>query len=198
MNWLAHAFLSEPDTEFRLGNLLADLVKGKDRARMSEAFLRGVKRHQAIDSFTDGHPAVHRSRARIEGDYPHVRGVLVDIFYDHFLALDWDRYSAEPLEAFTASLYADIQSRPTALPEQLRPAVEAMIAEDWLGSYRHPAGIETALRRVSARLSARVGRDFALEKAVSELLAHFDGLRADFAEFFPQLQAHVGRLSEAT
>jgi acyl carrier protein phosphodiesterase len=192
VNWLAHVFLSKPDTEFRLGNLLADLVKGRDRAAMSPAFLEGVRQHQAIDSFTDSHQAVHRSRARIGGDFRHATGILVDVFYDHFLALEWDRYSCEPLDVFTAHLYADIRAHPLQLPAEARMAVERMMSDDRLGSYRRLDGIEASLRRVSLRLQARTGRDFGLEQGVSELAANFDGLRADFAEFFPQLQAHVG------
>ena len=192
MNWLAHAFLSEPDVEFRLGNLLADLVKGGDRAGMSAAFLDGVRRHQVIDAFTDTHPAVRRSRARLGSDFRHATGILVDVFYDHFLALDWDRYAAEPLDAFTARLYADVRTHPIELPAEARAAVERMLSEDRLGSYRRLDGIEAALRRVSLRLAARTGRDFGLERGLSDLVAHFDGLRDDFAEFFPQLRAHVG------
>jgi acyl carrier protein phosphodiesterase len=192
VNWLAHAYLSKPDVEFRLGNLLADLVKGRDRAAMSAAFLEGVRRHQVIDAFTDAHPAVHRSRARIDGDFQHATGILVDVFYDHFLALDWERYAPEPLDSFTARMYADIRRHSINLPEEARAAVERMMADDRLGSYRRLDGIEASLRRVSLRLAARTGQDIGLERGLSELVANFDELRADFAEFFPQLRAHVG------
>jgi acyl carrier protein phosphodiesterase len=194
VNWLAHAFLSEPDVEFRLGNLLADLVKGRDRAGMSPGFLRGVQCHQSIDSFTDFHPIVHRSRARIGEGYRLVTGILIDVFYDHFLALDWDRYSAERLESFTARVSADIRAHPISLPEEARGALDRMLLDDRLTSYRSIEGIEVTLRRVSMRLAARTGREFALENAVSELRANFDALRSDFAEFFPLLQAHVATI----
>jgi acyl carrier protein phosphodiesterase len=192
LNWLAHAFLSKPDIDFRLGNLLADLVKGRDRAAMSARFLDGVRHHQLIDAFTDSHPTVHRSRARIGGDYRHATGILVDVFYDHFLAIDWERYSAEPLDVFTARLYADIRTAMVSLPEEAQAALERMMSEDRLGSYRRLDGIEVSLRRVSLRLAARIGQDLGLERGVSELVANFEGLRSDFAEFFPQLQAHAG------
>lgn len=197
MNWLAHVFLSRPDIEFRLGNLLADLVKGRDRVTMPAAFLDGARQHQAIDAFTDTHQAVHRSRARIGGDYRHATGILVDVFYDHFLALDWDHYANEPLEAFTARLYADIRAHPIELPTEARAAVERMLHDDRLGSYRHLEGIEASLRRVSLRLEARTGRNFGLERGVTELVAHFEGLRSDFAEFFPQLVTHVREYQDA-
>jgi acyl carrier protein phosphodiesterase len=194
VNWLAHAFLSEPDVECRLGNLLADLVKGRDRDGMNASFLRGVKCHQAIDSFTDSHPVVHRSRARIGSGYRHVTGILVDVFYDHYLALDWDRYSAEPLDAFTARLYSDLRAHPITAPEEARAALDRMVRDDRLGSYRTLEGIEATLLRVSIRLTERTGREFALEKAITELRANFDGLGSDFAEFFPLLRSHVAAI----
>ena len=93
MNWLAHVFLSEPNVEFRLGNLLADLVRGDARAAVSAEFARGAEQHKRIDAYTDAHPIVRRSRARIRTEYRRFSGVLVDVFYDYFLANDWSRYS---------------------------------------------------------------------------------------------------------
>lgn len=198
MNWLAHVYLSEPDVEFRLGNLLADLVKGRDRAGMSARFLDGVRRHQAIDCFTDAHPVVHRSRARIGGQYRHLTGILVDVFYDHFLAAHWDRYSSEPLQQFTGRLYAEFRAHPLRLPALAQFALERMIADDRLGSYRRIAGIEETLARLSLRIQERTGRQLALENAVGELVENRDGLESDFAEFFPLLERHVQGRSSAT
>src|ERR1043165_4082575 len=77
VNLLAHALLSAPDAEIRLGNVLADFVKGRDRRTMSPAFLEGVRQHEAIDVFTDTHQVVSRSKARIK-NYRHTTGILVD------------------------------------------------------------------------------------------------------------------------
>jgi acyl carrier protein phosphodiesterase len=192
MNWLAHALLSEPDIEFRLGNLLADLIKKRDRAGLSEAFRRGADRHQRIDAFTDYHPVVGRSRARLAAEWGRVSGILIDIFYDHFLANEWARYCPTPLDEFTAELYAGIRALPLSLAPEAEQAVRRMIEEDRLGSYRRLDGIEETLRRVSIRLAARTGVDFGLGRAVSELVAHRAGLADDFAEFFPALQAEFG------
>jgi acyl carrier protein phosphodiesterase len=99
----------------------------------------------------------------------------------------------DPLEAFTARLYADIRGQPIRLPVEAQAAVDGMLGEERLGSYRSLDGIERALGRVSLRLSARLGRELRLEGAVAELVAHFEGLGSDFAEFFPLLRAHVER-----
>jgi acyl carrier protein phosphodiesterase len=193
MNWLAHVFLSEPDVECRLGNLLADLVKGKARQGMSPRFRRGLACHQAIDAFTDYHPVVDRSKARIGEPHRRFAGILVDIFYDHFLAHDWDRYAPVPLDTFTADLYASFRAYPIDLPDDARSALTRMMEDDRLGSYREVAGIESTLRRLSVRLAERLQRPFALEGAIRDLTTHAAEFAGDFAEFFPQLQAHVER-----
>lgn len=191
MNWLAHVFLSEADIEFRLGNLLADLVRRRERDTMSAMFMRGVRQHQSIDAFTDTHPVVRRSCSRLGGTYSHATGILIDVFYDHFLAVDWEQYCDHSLDEFTGRLYGDVRAHRIDLPAEARDALERIMADDLLGSYRGIDGIESALRKLSARLTARVGRDFALDASVKELRENYGELRGDFAEFFPQLRSHV-------
>ena len=191
MNWLAHVFLSEPDVEFRLGNLLADVVRGTQRESMPVNFLRGVACHQAIDEFTDSHPVVRRSRARISPGQRRFSGVLVDVFYDYFLATHWAKYASMPLDEFTAGFYADIVRSRIALPEQAHVITERIMQNDLLGSYRRVEGVERSLRRLSAYLSSRWQRRFALEEGIADLRAHHDGFAADFLEFFPALRSHV-------
>lgn len=192
MNWLAHVFLSEPDVEFRLGNLLADIVRGEELRRMSEGFQRGAQKHKQIDAFTDAHPLVKRSRARVGAELRRFSGVLVDVFYDHLLASHWSSYSPIVLDAFTAKFYADIEASHIELPASARVTLDRIIRYDLLGSYRRVEGVERSLRRLSAYLSSRWRREFALEKGVADLVAHRAGFEADFAEFFPQLQAAAG------
>jgi len=194
MNWLAHVFLSEPTTDFRLGNLLADLVRGADRDAMSVEFRRGAACHKAIDAFTDSHTVVHRSRARIDRRVRRFSGVLVDIFYDYLLAQSWSEYSSQPLEAFTSDFYAAVRRQPIELPRDAKATLERILQHDLLGQYRHLTGVEHSLRRVSAYISQRWGRDYALEASAADLQTHAASFAADFAEFFPQLRAHVATL----
>lgn len=193
MNWLAHVFLSESDVELRLGNLLADIVRGEELRRMSAAFQRGAQKHKQIDAFTDSHPLVKRSRSRVSAEYRRFSGVLVDVFYDYLLATNWDRYSPIVLDAFTAKFYADIESRHIELPSSARVTLDRIIRHDLLGSYRHHEGVERSLRRISAYLSSRWSREFTLEKGVADLISQQAGFEADFAEFFPELRAAVTR-----
>jgi acyl carrier protein phosphodiesterase len=194
LNWLAHVYLSEPAVEFRLGNLLADLVRGEERLHMPADFIRGAQRHKAIDAFTDAHPIVRQSRLRISPHYRRFSGVLMDIFYDYFLARHWLDYSAEPLATFTASFYEEVKQRTLPLPEPARATLDRIVAHDLLGQYSRIDGVEHSLRRVSTYLAKRWRRDFQLAASVQELIEHEAEFAADFAGFFPKLREHVASL----
>ncbi len=195
MNWLAHVFVSEPAVEFRLGNLLADVVRGDDRLAMTETFLRGALLHKAIDQFTDAHPVVRRSRARLSAVHRRYSNALIDVFYDHLLATHWQHYSATSLDVFTKNFYADIATTHLELPIKARQMLERIARHDMLGSYRELSGVERSLQRLSMRLALRRNRSFELEKSVGDLVEHYEHFAADFNEFFPQLIAHAAMIA---
>lgn len=177
--------------EFQLGNLLADVVRGPQLERMNAEFLRGVQRHRAIDSFTDSHPIVKRSRSRIAATRRRFSGVLVDVFYDHLLATRWDRYSSVSLEAFTARFYMDVSDARIELPEPAQTMLDRIARHGLLESYVRVAGVERSLRRLSMRLAERWNRRFTLEDGVEDLVTQQAAFMEDFDEFFPQLVLHV-------
>ncbi len=189
MNWLAHVFLSPPDIEFQLGNLLADFVRGEERERMSERFREGVGRHLQIDAFTDAHPLVHQSKARIEPRFRRFAGVLVDIYYDHLLARDWDVYSAVPLREFTKNFYACALAYAPSLSTDVASNLERMMENDRFWCYREKSGIEMVLQQLSHRLNVRWKRGICLHEALPSIFACDQEFEQDFQGFFPELLA---------
>jgi acyl carrier protein phosphodiesterase len=191
MNWLAHVFLSEPDVDFQLGNLLADVVRGPQRASMSAQFVRGAACHKAIDAFTDAHPVVRRSRGRLGSEHRRFSGVIIDVFYDYCLAHNWERYSPIALGAYTSAFYASVQAHCIELPPDARTLLDRIVRHDLLGSYASVDGVEHALRRISNYLNTRWHKQFALHHSVRDLLGNEAAFTADFQEFFPALQAQL-------
>jgi acyl carrier protein phosphodiesterase len=190
MNWLAHLYLVGSDDEERIGSVIADWVKGEARLGLSEGIRRGMAHHQQVDIFTDAHPIHQRSQARIQPPFRRYAAILVDVFYDHFLARDWAVCATSqtgPLSDFTRSVYASFAAHWDALDERVAQGLQRMTADDWLGSYATPEGIDVILKRMTRRLS----RPNLLGEALPELLAHYDDLRGDFHEFFPALSERM-------
>ena len=187
MNWLAHLHLSEDDIEVRLGNVIADFIKGEKRQALNPRIRRGVSCHMFIDSFTDAHPVFLRSRQRISPANRKFAGIVVDVFYDHFLSIRWHEFSAQPKRAFIDGIYRDFDRyTETELPDARR-FVLRMAEDDWLGEYETLTGIERTLARISGRLN----RPGLLVPLAAELTTNYAGLAGDFAEFYPALRTAV-------
>lgn len=187
MNWLAHLRLSEDDVEIRLGNVIADFIKGEKRLALNPRIQLGVACHMFIDAFTDAHPIFQRSRTRISLANRKFAGILIDVFYDHFLSVNWAAYSAEPKRAFIDGIYIDFDRYTLERLADARRFVLKMAEDDWLGEYESLAGIERTLTRVSGRLK----RPGLLTPMTAELADNYAGLGEDFAEFYPQLRDAV-------
>jgi acyl carrier protein phosphodiesterase len=183
MNWLAHLYLSEPDAAFRIGNLLPDMVSREVLAALPDACRRGVIRHRHIDAWTDSHPLVRSGFPRFQPPVRRFAGILTDVFFDHFLSVDWLRFSPVPLPEFIAEVYGCFESHRHLVPFEAQPILERMRQEDWLGSYGSLEGIRLTLRRMSRRLRRPVD----LADAMPILETHYEAFHSDFHGFFPQL-----------
>lgn len=180
MNFLAHAWLAGPEPADRLGGVVGDFVKGPLPAGLPAELAAGVALHRRIDSYAETHPAFKRSRARVSPARRRVAGIMVDMFYDHFLARHWSRYSPEPLEAFAAGLYRLMAENRSLLPERFAGIFPAMAAEDWLTSYRDADTVGLVLDRMARH---RLSRPNTLQGGGEELLAEYGGFEADFEDF---------------
>lgn len=187
VNWLAHLHLSEPSPQFRLGNLLPDLVGARELVLLPEDFQRGIRCHHRIDAFTDAHPKFRQSIARLSPRYRRFGGIIVDVFYDHFLAVRWPEHSSVPLRSAVDEFYASFDAYRAELPAAIWPVLERMREQDWLGSYGDLAGVRIALNRIGARL--RQPRE--LGACEPELERDYAGFAEDFAAFYPELKARV-------
>lgn len=183
MNFLAHFHLSDGEEDLA-GQWLADHLEPGWRDGLPAGVLRGVRLHQRIDSFTDAHPAALRSRRRLPARFRRYGGILVDVFYDHFLARQWACYRTEPLGSFAARCYETLGRQQTALTRRGRFVLERMAAQDWLSAYAQPEGAERALAGIGRRLR----RANPLHEAGGALAGAYDGLGEDFAAFFPELE----------
>lgn len=179
MNYLVHLYLSPDEPLVRLGNLAGDFVKGRIDEHYPPALAQGLRLHRQLDVFAHYDPAFIASRQRLDPALKLYRGVLVDVFYDHFLAAHWDEYHPWPLARYAEAVYADLQRYEALLPDGLRRIAPRMIEGDWLVSYRERRIVSLVLDRM-ARRDARYAP---LAAGVGELEKHRPELEADFCAF---------------
>lgn len=186
MNFLAHAYLSGTNRKILLGNLMGDFVKGKEALKKYEGeVIRGVELHRAIDEFTDTHPVVRESKDRLRPKYRHYAAVIVDVFYDHFLAANWDLFHALPLKDFAAETYETLSAFSPALPLPFQRMLPHMIAGNWLVNYAKIDGIHGAL----SGMAGRTPYTSKMDQASIDLREHYGDFGNEFHRFFPELKA---------
>ena len=186
MNYLAHLFLAGSSAESLIGNLAGDFVKGRIGDDFPPAIADGIRHHRRVDAFTDSHPSVSAFRRVLIPEHGHYARVIADVFFDHFLALDFTRYSSEPLDDSLRRVSAAIDPHADQLPGRLRFVYPRMRDEGWLESYQSLDGIRLALGGISHRLSRRPQLAPAVHFLQDEHRATLDRL---FHEFFPDVMA---------
>ncbi|QNF35211.1 DUF479 domain-containing protein [Adhaeribacter swui] len=187
MNFLAHAYLSGTNQEIMVGNFIADSVKGRQKEAYPEEIKKGIELHRLIDTFTDMHPVVKRTKDRLRPGYGKFAGVITDMFYDHFLAANFNRFSATPLLEFTLLVYATVQKFEPYLPAEVQYFLPYMIKQNWLFRYAQISGIQASLEGLSRR-SAFASN---MATATQALETDYPLYQQDFELFFPELQNYV-------
>ena len=184
MNFLAHIYLSGENDNIRIGNFMADAIKGRKYKEYSREVQVGILLHRNIDSYTDKHPTVKISKERLHSRYRHYDGVIIDILYDHFLAKNWSSYSNIPLNDYAQKFYDLLNSNYLILPDKVKNLLPYMIKDDWLYSYRKIEGIEKVLQGMNRRTNNKSQMDLATE----DLKIHYTEFDNDFKIFFEELR----------
>jgi acyl carrier protein phosphodiesterase len=182
MNYLAHLYFSDPTPLAWAGSLMGDFVKGSVPETLPEELSRHLKLHRHIDSLTQTSELFQRSRRRLDPRFRYARSVLVDVFYDHFLACRWDEFSVQPLADFSQDVYRGLQSCYDHLSPGLQQQLPRMIEYDWLTAYRRPEIVQRVLRRLEERLKHKIS----LAAGFSQLELLRDELENDFVAFMDE------------
>ena len=183
MNFLAHAYLSANNPDVLLGNFFADAVKGNFSNDYPEGISTGISLHRLIDSFTDTHPVFITSKKRIRSEYDKYSGIIVDIYYDHFLACNWKNYSEQPLKEFSQYIYQLLITNYRVLHAKSKRILPFLVTQDWLTNYSNFQGLKRVFEGMDRRTRNRSG----MRGAVEELKLYYHELEHDFKGFFPDV-----------
>jgi acyl carrier protein phosphodiesterase len=164
MNFLAHIYLSGNSDLLKIGNFMADGIRGKQFETYPQEIQKGITLHRTIDTFTDAHPIFRESTKKLHSRYHHYAGVIVDVFYDHFLAKNWNSYSDENLEEFIERFYQSLRDNRSILSPRTANFMDVMFRENWLLSYKTVEGIDKILTQMDRRTKNQSKMQFATEE----------------------------------
>ena len=184
MNFLAHIYLSGDNDLIKIGNFMADGIRGKHFERFPSDVQKGIVLHRAIDTYTDAHPIFRESTKRLHGKFHHYSGVIVDVFYDHFLAKNWNKYSDEELIAFSEKFYQSLRDNTEILTDKTKGMMPYMIQYNWLVSYQTVEGIE----RILTQMDNRIKNNSNMRFSIDDLKLFYAEFEEEFTLFFEELR----------
>jgi acyl carrier protein phosphodiesterase len=187
MNFLAHIYLSGDNDLIKIGNFMADGIRGKHYEYLPTEVQKGIVLHRAIDTYTDAHPIFRQSTKRLHNRYHHYAGVIVDVFYDHFLAKNWSNYSNEKLEDYVKRFYDSLETHRDILTEKTVHLKPYMIEHNWLVNYQY----KNSIARILTQMDHRTKDVSQMQYAIEELEIYYDEFEGEFTTFFADLIAHL-------
>lgn len=183
MNFLAHLYLSKQNTDLMLGNFFADAIRGNKYKHFVSDIQKGIILHRHIDTYTDQHEIVRKSKRRLHERYRHYDGVIIDIFYDHFLAKNWHNYSEIPLDIYADSFYKLLHTNYEILPEKTQYMLPYLEKYNWLYNYQFMDGMEKVLEGMNRRTKLKSH----MHLSINDLKENYDEFENDFNLFFDDL-----------
>jgi acyl carrier protein phosphodiesterase len=184
MNFLAHIYLSGDNDLIKIGNFMADGIRGRHFENYPLEIQKGIKLHRFIDTYTDAHLVFRESTKRLHHNYHHYAGVIVDVFYDHFLAKNWSNYSSETLVDFTENFYQSLRDNYDFLSERTKGMMPYMIEYNWLVSYQTVEGIS----RILAQMDSRTKNESKMRFSPNELIEYYTEFEQEFTSFFEDVK----------
>lgn len=187
MNFLAHIYLSGTNPRIQIGNFMGDGIRGKDYKHYHTDIQTGVLLHRSIDSFTDFHPVFRQSKYRLVPKYNHFSGIIIDMFYDHFLAKEWHLFHHNQLEDFAADFYQNLEKYKDELNIKTRELLPYMTKQNWLIRYANLTDLQQILKQMDHRFSIKSN----MHEAVEDLYEHYEAFQREFHLFFKDLMVHA-------
>ena len=163
---------------------MADGVRGKQYENFPIDIQKGILLHRAIDTFTDAHPVFRQSTKKLHSRYHHYAGVIVEMYYDHFLAKNWTNYHSENLTNYTANFYQSLTDNFQLLTPKTQNLLPYMVEYNWLVNYQSIPGLE----RILSQMDQRTKNQSLMRFATEELVAHYDEFESEFALFYKEVQ----------
>lgn len=193
MNYLAHLYFSDKEPLAWAGSLMGDFLKGPLPDNVDPQLLKHLQLHRKIDTFAHSNSHFQASCRRLASHYRYGRGILVDVFYDHFLAEKWSDRSEQPLEEFSQEVYEGLNDCKQLLPSGMKNLLPRMIRDNWLVSYRE----EPVVGRVLSSLERRISHRLPLSRGIEDLQESRQQLESDFNAFIIEADEFVRQWKSA-
>ena len=188
MNFLGHLCLASGNDSLMLGGMIGDFVRGRRALRDYPQPVRlGIELHRYIDRCTDHSAVVKNLRRSFPREFRRYSGIIIDLAFDHELALNWWRHMPGSLERFDLEIRDLLRDNHAMLPEGLVQFMQYADLHGLFTAYRDKDVVMFALAGMGTRLT-RPNPLHRVNDVWEEMAPQF---KASFRQFFPEIRGQV-------
>jgi acyl carrier protein phosphodiesterase len=150
--------------------------------------------HRKIDEFTDSHDTVRNTIELLRPTFGRYSGIILDMYFDYFLAQNFIRYSSVSLNYFAYKFYFSALLKYKFLPKRVKNFIFHFIATNRLKKYATIEGLSDSLQIMSNYKSSAIIPETTIEYLLeneNEIKSRFHLFFADLIEF---VQVELNRL----
>jgi acyl carrier protein phosphodiesterase len=183
LNYLAHIFLSGNDSRLQVGNFIGDFVKGSNGKYYPKTIRKGIALHRKIDHYTDHHKVVRETLDMMRPEFGRYSGIILDMYFDYFLATNFATYSNKSLNVFATRFYIAVVVNYRHLPLRVKRFIFHLVFSNRLKKYASLKGLQQSLEIMGTYKSKAIKP----EKSIAYLIENHMELERRFHQFFPDL-----------
>lgn len=168
-------------------NLYGDFIKGSVKKLENKKLKNAVILHRQIDNFIDNNNEVLKLKLDLYKELPKVAGIAIDLYFDHLLAKNWNKYHKQSLKDYLDDFFDQVPQLIYQFEEKkqiiFHPFFKQLISrihkENWILNYKNREGLLFACTGLSKRISFENN----LNEGHIVFLKHQDKILKTFEEF---------------
>ncbi|MFN3403634.1 MAG: ACP phosphodiesterase [Cytophagaceae bacterium] len=192
MNFLLTTCLLSQKTDSRdriTGGMIGENVKPKGIEKFNEEIQDGILFTHQFKKYKMSNPAYLKSLKRLNPKFSKYGDHIIDVFYDHLAALNWQKISPDQdLGEYIDKLYQLMIDYHPVIPYKMNRLIPFLISKDLLRTLNTVDGLHKYVKFIAKKDTFQGS----FEYAIIDLIENYSAFKEDFEEFV----AGVGEFME--
>jgi acyl carrier protein phosphodiesterase len=190
MEILLNAYFTNPDPEAMVGSFLGSGYVNNHEHTFSSPIERGQAIGHSINDFIDNHPVCQQSIQLLSPKARKYGRTILKLYYDHFLARNWQQHSDIPYDQFCHEIVEVLKSHNHLFPYKPKRVVNRVIRKNLVSTLPTINGLNEYIREMTRYNSY----NSSILESIGDLVKNYNSFSKDFDLIFPEMERECAPL----
>ncbi|MFN6944514.1 MAG: ACP phosphodiesterase [Cytophagaceae bacterium] len=183
MNFLVNLYLSEQKKDRIIGNFILQVIRKHDLNRYDKDIIDAMNYYDDTLNFIYSHPAFVQSMNRLNPKMRKSGKMIISIFYDHFLAANWNAYSVLPMKEYIQQCNNTLLENQDILPYKINHNLPELLNSPILNQIHTVGGLHAYMIELTRIIKVNIIH----EGALNDLMTNYSAFKEDFNSLMEDL-----------